>query len=260
MCGRYVSPDQAAIERAIDVQRRSWSAQLDGAASFEARYNVAPTDPVPVVRVVREVNGEREGTHMRWGFVPYWAGGKAPERAATINARIETLRSNKFFRDAWRRGQRCLVPVLGFYEWQAQPPDWQTTVPFHIKLADRELFFLAGLWDRSVAADGKVIESVAVITMPANRLLQDIHNSKKAQGSRALLPEDQRRMPAILASEDHEAYLAGSPEEAFAVLKPYPADLMIAWPVSNKVNTVRNATPDLIQPVDALPPQQLRIL
>lgn len=260
MCGRYVSPDEAAIERAVQVQRRSWSARLGENELFGVRYNVAPTDPVPIIRVVREVSGEREGTHMRWGFVPYWANGSSPERAPTINARIETVRTNKFFRDAWKRGQRCLVPLLGFYEWQAQQPDWQRTVPFYIKVSDREIFFLAGLWDRSTTPDGKPIESVAVITTPANRLLQDIHNSRKSQGQRVLLPEADRRMPAILAKEDHETWLSGTPDEAFDVLKPYPADLMVAWPVSNKVNTVRNDAPDLIQPVDVNPPEQLLML
>ena len=119
MCGRYVSPEEAAIERAVEIQRRSWSSRFRSQGLIGARYNVSPTDPVPVVRVVREVDGQREGVHLRWGLIPYWAQGKP--MGNTINARIETVRTNSSYRDAWNRGQRCLVALSGFYEWQAQP-------------------------------------------------------------------------------------------------------------------------------------------
>jgi len=84
--------------------------------------------------------------------------------------------------------------------------------------------------------------------MQANKIMADIHNSKKQKTTRVLLPENERRMPAILAKEDHETWLTGTPDEAFAVLKQYPSELMIAWPVSNAVNTVRNSGPELIRP------------
>lgn len=139
-------PEEAAIERAVEVQRRSWSARFaDANAPFPASYNVAPTDPVPVVRVVREVDGQREGIHLQWGLVPHWARGKASPYS-TINARIESLRTTAAYR-APGSGQRCLIALSGFYEWQAQPPDWQRTVPYYITLADQETFILAGLWD-----------------------------------------------------------------------------------------------------------------
>lgn len=253
MCGRYVSPEEAAIERAVQVHRRSWASRLDNGEPFAASYNVAPTDPVPVVRVIRNTRGQREGLHMRWGFLPYWAKGRSLERAPTINARAETVRTNKMFRDAWSRGQRCLVALSGYFEWQAQPPDWQTTVPYYITLSDQPTFFLAGIWDRSGPEGGPLTESVAVITLPANPLMQAIHNSKKSQGKRTLLPEQERRMPAILGKEDQEIWLEGTPEEAYAVLKPYPAELMVAWPVGTKVNSVRNKGSELIEPADALP-------
>lgn len=246
MCGRYVSPEEAAIERAVEIQRRSWSSRFRSQGLFGMRYNVSPTDPVPVVRVVRELDGQREGTHLRWGLIPHWARGKA--MGNTINARIETLRTNATFRDAWRRGQRCLVALSGFYEWQAQPPDWQVAVPFYITVVDQDPFFLAGLWDRSVTETGEAIESCTVITMPANELMADIHNSKKSAGKRVLLPPEDRRMPAILAVEDHATWLSGTPEEAFAVLKQFPSGEMFAYPVSNLVNSNRNDGPDLIKP------------
>jgi putative SOS response-associated peptidase YedK len=246
MCGRYVSPEEAAIERAIEIQRRNWSSRFRAQGLFGARYNVSPTDPVPIVRVVREMDGQREGAHLRWGLIPHWARGKPTGN--TINARIETLRTNSTYRDAWSRGQRCLVALCGFYEWQAQPPDWQVVVPYYITVVDQDPFFLAGLWDRSVDANGEVIESCTVITMPANELMADIHNSRKMGGRRVLLPESERRMPAILEPEDHHTWLTGTPEQAFAVLKQFPSGMMFAYPVSNLVNSNRNDGPELIRP------------
>jgi putative SOS response-associated peptidase YedK len=254
MCGRYVSPEEAAIERAVEVQRRSWAERFRAEGLFGRRYNVSPTDPVPVVRVVREVDGQREGVHLRWGLIPYWAKGKP--MGNTINARIETVRTNSTFRDAWQRGQRCLVALSGFYEWQAQPPDWQVTVPYYITVVDQEPFFLAGLWDRSQTPQGELIESCTVITMPANELLADIHNSKKVGTQRVLLPKEERRMPAILAQEDHDTWLNGTPEEAFKVLKQFPSGMMFAYPVSNRVNSNRNDGPELIQRREDTPQEQ----
>jgi putative SOS response-associated peptidase YedK len=251
MCGRYVSPEEAAIERAVEVQRRSWAERFRAEGLFGRRYNVSPTDPVPVVRVVREIDGQREGVHLRWGLIPYWANGK--QMGNTINARIETVRTNSSFRDAWQRGQRCLVALSGFYEWQAQPPDWQITVPFYITVVDQDPFFLAGLWDRSQTPQGEWIESCTVITMAANELMADIHNSKKAGPKRVLLPKKDRRMPAILAKEDHDTWLNGTPEQAFQVLKQFPSGMMFAYPVSNRVNSNRNDGPELIERRESSP-------
>ena len=107
--------------------------------------------------------------------------------------------------------------------------------PFYIKPANEETFAFAALWDKSITPGGEAIVSCAVITMPANELLRDIHNSKF-------------RMPAILKHEHIETWLSGTAEEARAVLLPYPSDEMIAWPVSTRVNTPKNDGPDLIQP------------
>jgi putative SOS response-associated peptidase YedK len=135
--------------------------------------------------------------------------------------------------------QRCIQPASGFYEWHLDSQGRKT--PYLITLADQELFGFAGLWDWSVREDGAVIESCAHITMPANDLLADIHNG----GDHA------RRMPAILRREDHQAWLKGTIAEARAVLQPYPADLMVARPVSTRVNSVRNNGPELIEPIAA---------
>jgi putative SOS response-associated peptidase YedK len=109
------------------------------------------------------------------------------------------------------------------------------------------------LWDRSQTPQGEWIESCTVITMPANELMADIHNSKKAGTKRVLLPKEDRRMPAILAQEDHDTWLNGTPEEAFKVLKQFPSGMMFAYPVSNRVNSNRNDGPELIQRREADP-------
>jgi putative SOS response-associated peptidase YedK len=90
--------------------------------------------------------------------IPYWANGEPPKDRGgrpltTFNAKIETLRTAAAYRNAWSRGQWCLAPVRGFYEWQAQPPDRQRTVRHYITVNDQKLFRFAGLWDRSTKPD-----------------------------------------------------------------------------------------------------------
>jgi putative SOS response-associated peptidase YedK len=129
-------------------------------------------------------------------------------------------------------------------------------VPFYITVVDQDPFFLAGLWDRSETPQGESIESCTVITMPANELLADIHNSKKVGTQRVLLSKEERRMPAILAREDHDSWLNGTPEEAWQALKQFPSGMMFAYPVSNRVNSNRNDGPELIQHRESTPQEE----
>ncbi len=218
MCGRYVSKLDAALERDWELTRPP--------PLFES-YNIAPTTAVPVVR---ERDSERTCELIRWGLVPFWAKG-VPPKLSTINARIETIATAPSYRGPWKRGQRCILPALGFYEWQVQKAGKQ---PWFIHVADQPVFGLAGLWDASPAADGSVLESCTIITMPANPLVAEIHNSKA-------------RMPAILARKDHAAWLAGDPASALACLKPYPEQQMRAHTVSKAVNSPRNNERRLIE-------------
>jgi putative SOS response-associated peptidase YedK len=222
MCGRYVSPDEASIEREFNLVHAEWQ--------FPPSYNVAPTQLVPIVR---SIEGRREGTRLRWGLIPFFARG-VPTKYSTINARIETVQTAASYRGPWKRGQRCLVVVQGFYEWQVQA-DGKSKVPFYITLNDQDIAAFAGLWDSSRTDAGEFIESVTHITVPANGLMGEIHNT-------------QRRMPAILSKDDREAWLTGSPDQAWATLKPYPEDHMVAWPVSTRVNTPKNDDAKLIEP------------
>jgi putative SOS response-associated peptidase YedK len=119
MCGRYVSPDEASIEREFKLVPSEWQ--------FPSSYNVAPTQSVPVIRGNA---GTPQGSLMRWGLVPFFARG-VPPTYSTINARVETVQTAASYRGPWSRGQRCLVVAQGFYEWNVLP-DGQTKQPYYI--------------------------------------------------------------------------------------------------------------------------------
>jgi putative SOS response-associated peptidase YedK len=226
MCGRYVSPDESSIEREFHLVHHDWQ--------FPTSYNVAPTQAIPVVRIAAD--GERSGVLMHWGLIPYWAKG-VPPKYSTINATIEKLTEAATWCGPRSRGQRCILPARGFYEWQVQA-DGQTKQPYYITLDDQDIFGFAGLWDRSKREDGTRVESCAIITMPASKLMSKIHNAKQ-------------RMPAILAREDRDAWLKGTPDEGFAALKHYPDTHLVATPVSTRVNAPKNNDATLIEPLAA---------
>ena len=229
MCGRYVSPGEASIEREFNLVHQEWQ--------FPPSFNVAPTQAVPILR---EVEGERRVSRVRWGLIPFFAKGEPP-KYSTINARIETVETAASYRGSWRRAQRCLQIATGFYEWHLDGQGRKA--PYYIHLSDQPIFAFAGLWDRSIKAEGTAIESCVHITMPANDLMKEIHNTGN----------NPHRMPAILRREDHEAWLTGSLDEARAVLRPYNAGLMAAHEVSTAVNSPRNNSETLIEPVDHAP-------
>jgi len=212
MCGKYILAQAAKAERAMGIRRGRWEYPLS--------YRVLPTDEVPVVV---SAEGEREAQMMRWGLIPYWANG-VPLKASTINATVERIETAPSYRDAWRRGQRCLLVMAGFYEPHVNPDGARE--PYFVHLNDREVFGVAGLWDRSRRADGSHVFSCTLVTLPANRLLAEVHNEKQ-------------RMPAVLAPEDEARWLAGDAAEARAALRPYADELMVAYRVSRRVNSPR---------------------
>jgi putative SOS response-associated peptidase YedK len=142
MCGRYVSPDDAAIEREFTLVRQEWN--------FPPSYNVAPTQDVPIVRVDKE--GERTGLRVHWDLIPFLAKG-VQLKYSTINATVEKLTDAATWRGPWKRRQRCIIPALGFFERQVHA-DGKSKQPFYITLNDQEIFGFAGLWDSSTGADG----------------------------------------------------------------------------------------------------------
>jgi putative SOS response-associated peptidase YedK len=225
MCGRYVSPDEATIEREFNLVHQEWQ--------FPPSFNVAPTQQVPILR---EIDGERHGSIVRWGLIPFFARGEPP-KYSTINARIETVETAASYRGPWNRAQRCLQFATGFYEWHVDGA--ARKAPYYIHLNDQPVFAFAGLWDRSIKPDGTAVESCVHITMPANDLMREIHNGGN----------NPHRMPAILSRENQEAWLTGSMDEARAVLRPYEPGLMVAFEVSTAVNSPKNNNDKLLEPV-----------
>jgi putative SOS response-associated peptidase YedK len=223
MCGRYVTRTDAAIEA-------YWGLVEPWPRDFKS-YNVAPSLQVPVMLAG---DAGRIGSLMRWGLIPFWAKGEAP-RYSTINARVETLDKAPSYRGPWRRAQRCVFPVLGFYEWK---PEADGKQPYFIRMAGGEPFGLAGLWDRSEKADGTAIESCTIITVPANSLVAEIHATA--------------RMPAIVTPATAAAWLEGDQAQARAVLAPYEAGEMDAYRVSRRVNSPRHDGPELLEPLPAV--------
>lgn len=224
MCGRYT---------AMFTWRQIWEIyQLIGAMPAPERspnFNLAPSQLAPVVILTED---GRVCEAMRFGLIPFFARGE-PGPYSTINARVETVATSPAYRGPWKRAQRCLVLASGFYEWHLLVD--KKKQPYFIKVADQEVFAMAGLWDQSQPAEGPAIRSFTIITLPASPLMSQIHNDKK-------------REPAILVREDIAAWLGGTAEEARAVLKQYPDDLLSAWPVSTRVNSPKNDDAFLIEP------------
>ena len=174
---------------------------------------------------------------LRWGLVPFWSkepGGKRP----LINARAEGIETKPSFRGPIRH-RRCIVPASGFYEWGRQGTGKQ---PYFVRPAAAEVFALAGIWDNWEGKQGEVIESVAIITASANELMQPIHD----------------RMPVILEKEEAAAWIAPATklEKALAMLKPCSSARMVAYHVSNLVNSARHDRPECVARVAETVPDQ----
>ena len=219
MCDRYALPDQAAAEREFLPAQAWWK--------FTARFNVAAPQYVPAIRIH---DGQTEGMMLRWGLIPSWAEGR-PTGDATACAEIDRIERSNIYRMPWLSGQRCILPVSGFYAWQLTRDKFRQ--PYFVHLLNRSVFGLAAVWDRSVADDDDVIESCSVIRVQANDLLADF----------AL------RMPAILRRKDYDTWLRGTPVEPKAAIQPYNPAWMQAYAVSPRVNSTEPDDAGLISPV-----------
>jgi putative SOS response-associated peptidase YedK len=200
-----------------------------------ASWNVCPTDPMLVA--IRSEQGMRIPQQMRWGLVPWWAK-DIKVGFSSINARAETINTAPAFRDAWKKGQRCLVITDGFYEWKK--PEKQ---PYAVAMADKSQMVMAGLWDEwTDKKTGERVKSCTIITCPANALIGALHD----------------RMPVILAEEDWAKWLGEEPatnDEVKALLAPFKDEALTMWPVNRqKVGNVRNKDRQVAEPepVEAL--------
>ncbi len=195
---------------------------------FPPRYNIAPTQPVLIVR--NSMRQARELVLVRWGLIPSWV--KEPQSFTTlINARAETAQEKPSFRASMRH-RRCLVPTDGFYEWTGQKGAKQ---PHLIRPKGGGLLVMAGIWEHWLGADGSEVETMAILTVAANRTMQRIHE----------------RMPVILEPDTFEAWLdcrSGSAQYVAELLRPAPEDLLDIVPVSRALNNPRNEGPDVQAP------------
>ncbi|OHB81514.1 MAG: hypothetical protein A2V98_01305 [Planctomycetes bacterium RBG_16_64_12] len=212
MCGRFTLRAPASVVAA--------QFGLFEMPPFTPRFNIAPTQPVAVVRACPEGPGlERELAWLRWGLIPSWAKDPAIGNRM-INARAETAAEKPAYRAAFRH-RRCLVVADGFYEWQRTGGRKQ---PYFIRMRDDRPFAFAGLWESWHGPEEGPLESCTLLTTEPNELLEPIHN----------------RMPVILAADDYRQWLDPTiqkPEAVAMLLRPLPAEGMTSYPVTTYVNS-----------------------
>ena len=226
MCGRF--------NLTVSGEELAEAFELDDPPEMAARYNIAPTQPVAVVRLDPASHGRRLST-PRWGLVPKGA----PEGdRGHINARGETAWQKPSFREAFAE-RRCLVPATGFYEWQALSLKPKRRQAWAFGLTSGRAFAFAGLWEPP-AREGAP-ETCTILTTQPNDVTRPVHD----------------RMPVILAPDSYARWLTPEPGGALALrplLRPFPAETMTAWPVSSAVNSPRCDEPVCLKRVDQEPP------
>lgn len=229
MCGRYVTPEEAAMERYWHIGRGNSGRWIDRA------YNVAPTSQVPMVLL--NVAGEQEVVAARWGLIPFWwKKDKLPPM--TFNARSEEAATKPMWRDAIRH-KRCLMPAAGWYEWNQKEPVKNSAgravnQPYYHHAIDGDVLAIAGIWSTWSPPEGEPITSCALLTKEAEGLVSAIHH----------------RMPVILAPEQWKTWLSPetSLELAYDTIALARQDFE-AYRISTDVGSVRNQGAQLIEPI-----------
>ena len=225
MCGRYMvvtSPE--AIRRLFGYPEQP---------NFPPRYNVAPTQPIAIVRMSE---GRRQFTLVRWGLIPPWV--KDPRSfALLINARAESVNEKPAFANAMKR-RRCLVPANGFYEWQSEGGRKR---PFVARPKGGgphgTLIAFAGLWETWTGPNGEEVETAAIITTEANREMAAVHH----------------RAPVIVPPELFGFWLDCAnvnEKDAASLFRPAPDGAMEVYEISPAVNRVVNDSAQLLEPYD----------
>ena len=217
MCGRFfidLSPS--------DILERF---KIPGQESFFQNYNITPSQQIAAIRA-----GEtgRELVNLKWGLLPSWSK-TDKSQYSMINARAETVHSKPAYRNAFRQ-RRCLIPASGFYEWQKTATGKQ---PWAIGMKDDAPFAMAGIWEHWQQGE-QVIESCSIIVTESNDCIRPIHD----------------RMPCIISAEEYDQWLDKGntkTDDLLHLLRSYPSDAMKAWPVSTRVNSPANNSPENIQ-------------
>jgi len=220
MCGRFATTGD------IDFYRDYYGIDEVATESLDQSWNVAPTDET---YVVAEHDGKRRLGKMQWGLIPYWA---KDAKTIHINARLETVAEKPAFRRALGR-HRCLIPADGFYEWE---PKEKGRTPHWVYRADGHPMTFAGIWSAWKDPDtGGWVRRFSIITTAAEGVILQIHD----------------RMPVALPRESWEPWLdrdMDDPEAAVQLAQPIDPDLIMEHTVSSQVNSVRNNSPELVEP------------
>ena len=224
MCGRY------AITLPPEAVRGFF--RYAEQPNFPPRYNIAPTQPVPVVRLERGADGKlaRHFALMRWGFIPFFVK-DLKKFPLLINARGETMAEKASFRNAARR-RRCLFIADCFYEWRREGEVKGAGQPFMIRRADGAPFGFAGLWEDWSSPDGSQVETACIVTVSANGQMAAVHD----------------RMPAILEPADFDAWMSldeAGAGEALRLARPAADGLLALTRISRAVNKVANDGPEV---------------
>lgn len=224
MCGRF----RLSRRKQIVMERFD---SISDEPDWEPRYNIAPTQPVAVIRqnpdkLVRELS------LMRWGLIPSWAK-DASVAASMINARSETASTKPAFSDALKN-RRCLIPADGFYEWKRTGTSKQ---PFCFEMNGGALFAFAGLWEGWKTPSGDWLKTCSILTTTPNAVTSAVHD----------------RMPVILSPDDYALWLdprMRNVDEVSSLLNPYDARQMHSYRVSSRLNHVANDDEECSRPVD----------
>ena len=209
MCGRYVITSAPEAIRALFRYQEQ--------PNFPPRYNVAPTQPIPIVRVTE---GKRQFALVRWGLLPSWV--KDPKAfTLVINARGESVLDKPAFKNAMKY-RRCLIPADGFYEWHATGGRKQ---PYFVRPASGAPMAFAGLWESWTGPNGEELETAAIVTTTANHALEGLHD----------------RMPVVVPPDAFALWLNCAQVDATTaagLIVPAPDDTIESYPVSTDVNRV----------------------
>lgn len=229
MCGRYVSPSQRAIEDYWHIGARE-------SGGWVERFNVAPTTQVPILRLDRQ--GELELLSARWGLIPFWWKDAKPPAHAFF-ARSEEAHHKPMWRQGLR-SQRCLMPLRGWYEWNASESVRNASgrlvhQPYYLHSPNDPVLAMAALWSTWTAPDGHLVTSCALLTRPAAPAISDINP----------------RMPVLLHPGQFSLWLASDTKgEALQRAMEQAREDVVAHPVSTRVNDVRNEGEDLLEAVE----------
>ena len=209
MCGRVNQSSKTSV----------YASMFDAVPvpGVKPRYNLNPTEEITICRM----NGMRKLLRVRWGLIPHWS--KEPKtKYSTHNAVSESVATSNAYRDAFKRNQRCLIPVDGFYEWKGDKSPKQ---PYYIHHGDNQPFALAGFWDHWEGKwEGKhmILDSCTILTTEPNKLVGTIYN----------------RMPVVIDANDYERWLNPglSSKDMISLFQTRDYEGFEAYPISKRIN------------------------